>query len=111
MPSSTRGEGRPNSSPEASTCRPHAWCAINRASEFGVLSTAQIERVLGFTIAYSVTSDYRTVASAVNAGVPVSSLRESALQRQLATIAHALAEHEFRADHISVERTLPSLLL
>jgi pilus assembly protein CpaE len=85
--------------------------ALNRASEFGVLSTAQIERVLGFTIAYSLNSDYRTVASAVNAGVPVSSLRESALQRQLATIAHALAEHELRANHVSVERTLPSLLL
>ena len=41
---------------------------LNRASEFGVLSTAQIERVLGFTIAFTVNSDYRTVASAVNSG-------------------------------------------
>ena len=50
---------------------------LNRASEFGVLSTAQIERVLGFNIAFSVNSDYRTVASAVNSGVPVSTLRAS----------------------------------
>jgi pilus assembly protein CpaE len=85
--------------------------ALNRASEYGVLSTAQIERVLGLTIAYSVNSDYRTVASAVNAGVPVSSLRESALQRQLAVIAHALAEHGFHTDRIKVERTPPSLML
>jgi pilus assembly protein CpaE len=84
--------------------------ALNRASEYGVLSTAQIEGVLGLTIAYSVNSDYRTVASAVNAGVPVSSLRESPLQGQLAEIAHALAEHRLSADHVSVERTLPSLL-
>ena len=39
---------------------------LNRASEFGVMSTAQIERVLGFNIAFTVNSDYRTVASAVN---------------------------------------------
>lgn len=64
---------------------------LNRASEFGVLSTAQIERVLGLAIDYSVNSDYRTVASAVNSGVPVSALRGSAeLHRQLDAIARAL---------------------
>jgi len=64
---------------------------LNRASEFGVLSTAQIERVLGLNISYSVNSDYRTVASAVNSGVPVSALRASELNAQLDTIARALA--------------------
>ena len=49
---------------------------LNRSSEFGVLSTAQIERVLGLNIDYSVGSDYRTVASAVNSGVPVSDLKD-----------------------------------
>ena len=84
--------------------------ALNRATESGVLSTAHIERVLGLTIAYSVNSDYRTVASALNAGLPVSSLRESPLQRQLALIAHALAEHQFKGGQVTVERTQPSLL-
>jgi pilus assembly protein CpaE len=65
---------------------------LNRASEFGVLSTAQIERVLGLTISFSVNSDYRTVASAVNSGVPVSSLRASELHAQLEAIARALCE-------------------
>jgi pilus assembly protein CpaE len=51
---------------------------LNRASEFGVLSTPQIERVLGVSIAHSVVSDYRTVASAVNSGVPLSSNRSRA---------------------------------
>lgn len=64
---------------------------LNRASEFGVLSTAQIERVLGFTIAHSVNSDYRTVASAVNSGVPVSALKESELNHQLDAIARSLS--------------------
>jgi pilus assembly protein CpaE len=64
---------------------------LNRASEFGVLSTAQIERVLGFNISFSVNSDYRTVASAVNSGVPVSALRESELTGQFDAIARSLA--------------------
>lgn len=64
---------------------------LNRASEFGVLSTAQIERVLGFNISFSVNSDYRTVASAVNSGVPVAALRESEINGQIDAIARALA--------------------
>jgi Flp pilus assembly CpaE family ATPase len=64
---------------------------LNRASEFGVSSTAQTERVLGLNIDFSVNSDYRTVASAVNSGVPVSALRGPAeLQHQLEAIARAL---------------------
>ena len=63
---------------------------LNRASEFGVLSTVQIERVLGLNIDFCVTSDYRTVASAVNSGVPVSNLRSSELTGQLEAIARAL---------------------
>jgi pilus assembly protein CpaE len=73
---------------------------LNRASEFGVLSTAQIERVLGLNISFSVNSDYRTVASAVNSGVPVSALRASELNAQLDTIARALVS----AHDLTVER-------
>jgi pilus assembly protein CpaE len=63
---------------------------LNRASEFGVLPTAQIERVLGLNISFSVNSDYRTVASAVNSGVPVSALRASELTAQLDAIARSI---------------------
>lgn len=69
---------------------------LNRASEFGVLSMAQIERVLGFNIAFSVNSDYRTVASAVNSGVPVSALRASELNGQLDAIARAIVGQQAR---------------
>jgi pilus assembly protein CpaE len=64
---------------------------LNRASEFGVLSTAQIERVLGFSIAHNIASDYRSVASAVNSGVPVSAIRVTELNRQLEGIARGVA--------------------
>ena len=64
---------------------------LNRASEQGVLSTAQIERVLGFSITHAINSDYRSAASAVNSGVPVSSLRVTELNKQLDSSARALA--------------------
>jgi pilus assembly protein CpaE len=63
---------------------------LNRASELGVLSTAQIEHVLGFSIAHTISSDYRTVASAVSSAVPVSALRVSELNRQLESVARSL---------------------
>jgi len=63
---------------------------LNRASEQGVLSTAQIERVLGFSITHTVNSDYRSAASAVNSGVPVSALRASDIIGQLDAIARSI---------------------
>ena len=77
---------------------------LNRASEFGVLSTAQIERVLGFNISFSVNSDYRTVASAVNSGVPVSALRASELNAQLDMIARSIASFRDLSDDAAETR-------
>lgn len=63
---------------------------LNRTSENGLLLLPQIEKVLGRAIEFQVTSDYRTVAAAVNTGVPVSCLRASELQGQIESIARAL---------------------
>jgi len=81
---------------------------LNRASEFGVLSTAQIERVLGFPIAFTVNSDYRTVASAVNSGVPVSTLRASELNGQLDAIARAIAGQQRRRSGSGIRVAQPT---
>jgi pilus assembly protein CpaE len=70
---------------------------LNRAADEGVLTVAQIEKVLGRTIDFAVTSDYRTVATAVNTGVPVSGLRPSELQAQLAALARTLAVSQVAA--------------
>jgi pilus assembly protein CpaE len=70
---------------------------LNRASDQGMLPVTQIEKVLGRTIDFAVTSDYRTVASAVNTGVPVSSLRPSELQTQLAAMARTIAASSLAA--------------
>jgi pilus assembly protein CpaE len=75
----------------AGVARERLKVVLNRASEFGVLSTAQIEHVLGFSISHSVNSDYRSIASAVNSGVPVSALRVTDLNKQLESIVAALA--------------------
>jgi pilus assembly protein CpaE len=62
---------------------------LNRASDDGV-AAAQMEKVLGRKIDFSVASDYRTVTAAVNAGVPVCRLRQTDLQNQLEIVARAL---------------------
>ena len=82
--------------------------ALNRASEQGVLSTAQIERVLGFNISFSVNSDYRTVASAVNSGVPVSTLRASELNSQLDAIARSIAGQQRRRSGSGIRVAQPT---
>lgn len=63
---------------------------LNRTSDSGVLPAGQIEKVLSRRIDYQVTSDYRTVATAINTGVPLSALRESELHAQITAIARSL---------------------
>jgi len=74
---------------------------LNRTSDHGALPASHIETAIGRTIDFQVPSDYRTVASAVNSGVPVSTLRASAeLHHQLDAIARSLCgEHAGRARH------------
>lgn len=63
---------------------------LNRTSDNGVLPLTQIEKVVGRRMDFQITSDYRTVAAAVNTGVPVSCLRMTELHLQLESMARAL---------------------
>lgn len=63
---------------------------LNRTSDHGALLVSQIERALGRTIDFQVMSDYRTVAAAMNSGVPVSSVRAGDLASQIDVIARAI---------------------
>lgn len=63
---------------------------LNRTSDTGVLPVGQIEDALSRTIDFHVPSDYRTVAAAVNEGVPVSSLRTTDLHLQMDSMARTL---------------------
>ena len=71
--------------------------ALNRTSENGVLPIAQIEKVLGRTVDFRVLSDYRTVAAAINTGVPVYCLRSTELHLQMDAMARALVGRRFAA--------------
>ena len=62
---------------------------LNRASE-DCVPAVQMEKVLGRKVDFSVASDYRTVAAAVGAGVPMWRLRQTDLHQQLETVARAL---------------------
>lgn len=63
---------------------------LNRTSDLEVLPLRQIEEALGRHIDHRFTSDYRTVASALNAGVPLSHLRAGPLKAELETLARAI---------------------
>ncbi len=70
---------------------------LNRTSDNGVLPVSQIEKVLSRTIDFQVPSDYRTVAAAVNTGVPVSCLRATELHMQIDSMARVLIESNLAA--------------
>jgi hypothetical protein len=63
---------------------------LNRASQHGVMPVSQIEKVLARAIDFQVGSDYRTVAAALNGGVPIASLRYTELQQQVDSMARTL---------------------
>ena len=63
---------------------------LNRTSDHNVLPLSQIEKVMGRTMDFQITSDYRTVAASVNTGVPVSRLRPTELQSQIESMARTL---------------------
>jgi pilus assembly protein CpaE len=70
---------------------------LNRTSDNGVLPASQIEKVMNRAIEYQVPSDYRTVAAAVNTGVPVSGLRTTELHAQISAMARALVASHLAA--------------
>lgn len=71
---------------------------LNRNADGGALPIAQVEAVLGRRIDFTVTSDYRTIATALNAGVPVSALRPSEVQTQLGALARGVLGVDLRVE-------------
>ncbi|MEZ5421091.1 MAG: hypothetical protein R2708_27655 [Vicinamibacterales bacterium] len=66
---------------------------LNRTSDVEVVPLREIEEALGRHIDHRFTSDYATVASALNAGVPLSTLRPGALRAELDTFARDRGPH------------------
>jgi pilus assembly protein CpaE len=55
---------------------------LNRASEAGVAAPKQIETALGYAVHHTFSSDYKTVSTALNSGVPLALTNHSELAAQ-----------------------------
>jgi pilus assembly protein CpaE len=63
---------------------------LNRTSDQNLIAPKQIETALGFGIYQSFTSDYRTVSTALNSGVPLGLAAQSELASQFANFTRQL---------------------
>ncbi|MDP1572246.1 MAG: AAA family ATPase [Vicinamibacterales bacterium] len=72
---------------------------LNRTSDVEVLTVSQIEDALGRHIDHRFTSDYRTVAAALNTGVPVAWVRPSILKGEFERFARGLVGSQAGTPH------------
>jgi pilus assembly protein CpaE len=63
---------------------------LNRDSEDQLIAPKQIESALGYSIHHSFSSDYRTVSTALNSGVPLSLANHSEIAEQFGRFARHL---------------------
>jgi pilus assembly protein CpaE len=71
---------------------------LNRVSDNHLIAPKQIETALGYGIHHSFSSDYRTVSTALNSGVPLASSNHSELSAQFDSFTRQLlGQHEARA--------------
>jgi pilus assembly protein CpaE len=63
---------------------------LNRVSEQHLIAPKQIETALGYGIHHSFTSDYRTVSTALNSGVPLAMTNSTELAAQFDSFARNL---------------------
>ena len=68
---------------------------LNRVSDQNLIAPKQIETALGYGIHQTFSSDYRTVSTALNSGVPLSLANHSDLAAQFSSFTrHLLGTHE-----------------
>jgi pilus assembly protein CpaE len=63
---------------------------LNRASDQHLIAPKQIETALGYGIHHTFSSDYRTVSTALNSGVPLSMTNNSEVASQFVTFTRVL---------------------
>jgi len=63
---------------------------LNRASDQHLIAPKQIETALGYGIHHTFSSDYRTVSTALNSGVPLSMTNNSEVASQFGTFTRLL---------------------
>ena len=84
---------------------------LNRTSEHQLIAPKQIETALGLGIHHSFTSDYRTVSTALNSGVPLTLTNHSELATQFGSFSKMLlGMEEATAEPEPKRRTFLGLL-
>jgi Flp pilus assembly CpaE family ATPase len=63
---------------------------LNRASDQNMIAPKQIETALGYGIHHTFSSDYRSVSTALNSGVPLSMANNSEIAGQFSTFTRNL---------------------
>jgi len=63
---------------------------LNRSSDQNLVGPKQIETALGYGIHHAFTSDYRTVSTALNSGVPLALVNHSELASQFNSFTRQL---------------------
>ena len=83
---------------------------LNRASDQLLIAPKQIETALGYGIHHTFTSDYRTVSTALNSGVPLSLTNNSEIASQFDSFARHLVGMDADAMEPEKRRTFLGLL-
>jgi pilus assembly protein CpaE len=83
---------------------------LNRTSDQNLIAPKQIETALGYGIYHHFTSDYRTVSTALNSGVPLGIAGQSELASQFASFARQLLGQQEEAKEPERRRAFLGLL-
>ena len=70
---------------------------LNRVSDQHLIAPKQIETALGYGIHHMFSSDYRTVSTALNSGVPLALANQSELASQFDAFTRQLLGHQAEA--------------
>jgi pilus assembly protein CpaE len=83
---------------------------LNRASDQLLIAPKQIETALGYGIHHTFSSDYRTVSTALNSGVPLSLANNSEIASQFDSFARLLVGVDAEVKEPEKRRTFLGLL-
>jgi len=71
---------------------------LNRASEQGVIEPKQIETALGYAVHHSFPSDYKTVSTALNSGVPLALTENTEISAQFGSFTRHIINPDAPAE-------------
>jgi pilus assembly protein CpaE len=77
---------------------------LNRSSDQGVIAPKQIETALGYGVHHSFPSDYKTVSTALNSGVPLALANHSEISAQFDSFTRGLIGADAAAEKPASEK-------